>query len=346
MNPNFLSPIKSGSIAITFEKAFELITDLNYLKKLDNDSNVALVPMGTYLVKNFKDEPTDKIYTTSLVDSIGVTIADRINQIVVFCHFHPINSLSRKLIEKSLSAIKKEFIAAGGNITNTKLRIIGGQDEKIRANIISGCNLVFNNCNVKIDNGFFNKVGSNQSTHAIVTARGSYIAKLDPTSESKDCDIKAENYNVIRVFPENTEALFFTQCQYIKNSDKQNLMNAKADLMIRKVRADLLKIDVTNSGSNIYYDLPTKTYKELLEKDIGNKLTLQYYYNGCGLVSVQNMMIMDKNRKVPKLVNQDGRSINRGHYRLSPKIKKVVNKTRCSRTFRIFGRDSKRQTLL
>ena len=36
---------------MTFEKAFELITNPNYLKKLDNDLNVALVPIGTYLVK-------------------------------------------------------------------------------------------------------------------------------------------------------------------------------------------------------------------------------------------------------------------------------------------------------
>jgi hypothetical protein len=319
MNPSLPSPIKLSTIAVTFEKAFELITNPNYLKKLDNNSNVALVPMGTYLIKNFKDEPTDKIYTTSLIDSIGITIVDRINQIVVFCHFHPINSLSRKLVEKSLSVIKKEFIDAGGNIMNIKLRIIGGQDEKIRANIINGCNSVFNNCNVKIDD-FFNEVGSNQSIHAIITARGSYIAKLNQISESKDCYITAENYNVIRVFPENTEALFFAQCQYIKNSDEQNRMNGKADLMIRKIIADLLKIDVINSGSNIFYDLTTETYKELLDKDVGNKVTLQYYYNGCGCVSAQNMMIMDKNRKVPKLVNHGKRSFARRHF--APKATK------------------------
>ncbi len=316
MNPNFPSPVKSGNIAITFEKAFELITNPNYLKKLDNDSNVALIPIGTYLVKKFKEGPSDKIYSTSLIESIGVTIADRINHVVVFCNFHPINSLSQKLVEKSLSAIKKEFIDVGGNIMNTKLRIIGGKNERARTNIINGCNFVFNNCNIKIDNGFFNEVGSNQSIHAIITARGSYIAKLDSISGSKDCDITAENYNVIRVFPENTEALFFAQCQYIKNSDEQSRMNAKANLMIRKVIADLLKIDVTNSGSSIYYDPPAKTYQELLEKDVGNKLMLQYYYNGCGLVSVQNMMIMDKNRKVPKLTNQSNRSFARKHFAL------------------------------
>ncbi len=314
MNPNFLSLIKSRNVAMTFEKALELIT----IKKSDNSSNAVLVPIGTYLVKNFKDEPSDKMYTTSLVDSIGITIADRINQIVVFCHFHPINSLSRKLVEKSLSVIKKEFIDAGGNITNTKLRIIGGQDEKVRANIINRCNSVFTNCNVKIDNDFFNKVGSNQSIHAVITARGSYIAKLEPILGSKDCDIVAENYNVIRVFPENTETLFFEQCQCIKNSAGQNNVNVKADLMIRKLIADLLKIDVINNGSNIYYDLTTETYKELLKKDAGNKLSLYYYYNGCGLVSLQNMAVMDKNRKVPTLTSQ-----NRGSFRKHYQAKKT-----------------------
>jgi hypothetical protein len=96
-------------------------------------------------------------------------------------------------------------------------------------------------------------------------------------------------------------------------------MNAKADLMIRKVIADLLKIDVIKSGSNIFYDPLAKTYKELLEKDIGNKLTLQYYYNGCGLVSVQNMMIMDKNRKIPALT-----SWNRGSFRKHYRSKKLA----------------------
>ena len=323
MNPSLPSPIKLSTIAVTFEKAFELITNPNYLKKLDNNSNVALVPMGTYLIKNFKDEPTDKIYTTSLIDSIGITIVDRINQIVVFCHFHPINSLSRKLVEKSLSVIKKEFIDAGGNIMNIKLRIIGGQDEKIRANIINGCNSVFNNCNVKIDD-FFNEVGSNQSIHAIITARGSYIAKLEPTLGNEGEDIVTENYNIIKIFPEKTESLFFAQCQYIKNSDEQNRMNAKADLMIRKVIADLLKIDVKTSGSNIFYDLTTETYKELLEKDAGNKLSLYYYYNGCGLVSLQNMAVMDKNRKVPTLTSQNRGSFR--HYQAKKTGAPTVNK--------------------
>jgi hypothetical protein len=66
--------------------------------------------MGTYLIKDFKTDPNGKIYTTGLTDSLGVTIADRINHTVAFCHFHPINSLSQKLVEKSLAIVKKEFI--------------------------------------------------------------------------------------------------------------------------------------------------------------------------------------------------------------------------------------------
>jgi hypothetical protein len=312
--------IVSKNLAMTFEKAFEMIIGFDYLRKLDNDSNVALVPPGTYLVKNFKGAAHDKIYADNLTDSVALTIIDRINNVAAFCHFHPINSLSQKLTEKSLAAIRKEFIDAGGNIANSKSRIIGGQDQRVRTNIINGYNKIFANStnnDIKIDEDFFNQPGSNQSACAIIASNGSCVAKLD-YKESEEArnnnDITPESHNIIKLFPDNKEDAFFAQCQYIKKSAEQNRIIAKATLTIRKTIADLLKIDVTSNGSNIFYDLTPKTYEELLQKDLSKRLFLHYYYNGCGLVSVQNMMRMDKNRKLLPIVKQRQSNAPRKHF--------------------------------
>ncbi len=319
---------------MTFERAFEMITNCDYLKRIDNGPNIASVPMGTYLVKKFKEESIDKICPTSLIESVGVIMVDKARKVAAFGHFHPINCLSPKLTEKSLLKIKKDFAKAGGIVANAQLRVIGGLDDRIRNTVNDGCKKIFANCEVKIDEGFYSKAGSNHFVHAIITAEKVHIAKLERKENVEiqgGSDITSYSHNVVKIFPENEEDEFFSQCQYIKSSSEQTRLSAKASLMIRKTIADLLKIDVASNGSNIFYDLNAQTYEGLIKKDASNKLALRYYYRGCSLVPVQNMMKFDKDRKIVPVANGQRRGAPCARKNFPPTANRKFNKNFNSR---------------
>jgi hypothetical protein len=219
----------------------------DHSKTLDDGSVVVSVPLGTYFIKKFEDTSKDKIYTTDLIDCVGVTISDRTNNVVAFCHFHPINCLSKGLAQKSLEAIKQEFIRLGGNLDSTTLRIVGGQDERIRNNVIYASRESFPNNQINIDKELFSQAGSNhQFIHGIITAKRSYIARLqyknpNPFIQDKT-NINRQDYDIVEILPTNKGDEFFTQCQDVKKSEQQNFFYVKASLMIKKSAVDLLRL--------------------------------------------------------------------------------------------------------
>ena len=286
-----------------FQQLLAMIPGVSHSKVNDDGGEMTIVPTSSYFVKKFTPESKDLIHTTDLVDCLGLIITDRSNNCVAVAHFHPINCFSKELTKISLEKIKEEFAEIGGNMAEAKVRIIGGEDPRLRETMKTACQESLQ-CKQISNDGFLNRAGSWDSTHAIIAGDRSYIARIENYRQQRLQDsslINADTFRVIDALgPESSEekaAMFFEKCIGIARSNEQKYFKAKANLILNKIVKDDLELVSADRSLNPYspnsFSVNPATYRSLIEQEeenpIGFHVAKIYHEKGCGLSSVDEI---------------------------------------------------------
>ncbi|MBP7709466.1 MAG: hypothetical protein KA100_00160 [Rickettsiales bacterium] len=273
--------------------------------KINEDGGLlTVVPSLTYCVKKFAPNSKDLIHTSDLVDCLGVLITDRTTNSVAVAHFHPINCFSKEVTKISLEKIKEDFIGIGGNMAETKVRIIGGVDSRLRTIMKNACEESLE-CKQISHDGFFNRDAFWDSTHAIIAADRSYIARIENHRLQRPQDssiITTEMFRAIDVLgPEDREIkerIFFEKCTGVARSAEQKSFKTKTILVCKKIIKDdlgLVEADHSlNPGSSTSFSVTRDTYEGLIRNEVANPIgphvAQDFCRKGCGLISVDEMV--------------------------------------------------------
>ena len=208
---------------------------------------MTVVPNFTYQVKKFATGSKDLIHTADLIDCVGVVMVDRSTKVAAVAHFHPISCFSKEVTKMSLEKIKKEFVEKGGDLSKTKVRVVGGNDLRLRELVGNACGESLPGCKIT-NEGLLN--AASESTHAIITGDRSYIAKIHkyrqeaPGEKWDSSVIGPDKFKVVEAIGGESESLaqreetFFEKCQGTVRSQEQKMFKAKTLMVGKKLARD------------------------------------------------------------------------------------------------------------
>ena len=292
-----------------------LVAKAKHSKFNDDGGQLTIVPPLTYCVKKFAPGSRDIVHITDLIDCVGVIITDRKSYTVAAAHFHPLNCFAKEVTKISLEKIKAEFIGAGANLSDSKVRIVGGGDPRLRNTVNLACQESLAGVAQIASEGFLNRTGHIDATHAILDSARSYVATIENSTgaDLKDSSIiKKGVFKVVEALGATTESeaqredLFFEKCSLVVRSQEQKLFKAKPGFIIKKIAKDLglvgagLSIDPAKQGSAEGFRVTPDLYELLIQQEekerMGSHVAKTLAEKGCVLDSVDEFLAYTTDR--------------------------------------------------